>query len=144
MRVEGSIDIDIPVAQVFDYVADVDNYPDWMAHVLEVRKDAPGRPQQGDRFTVAIKSLGRRFETTYERVTYEPNRRCTDSATGGPVSNQRWHCVFQDVSGGTRLSRAVEAELEGVLKLLQPLQKRVAKRQLGVDLRTLKDVLEAR
>jgi hypothetical protein len=48
------------------------------------------------------------------------------------------------VPGGTRLMRAVDAKGGGLLKLLEPLQKRAAERQLRKDLKTLKDVLEAR
>ncbi len=143
MRVEESIEINSPLEEVFNYVSDVGNYPQWMAHALEVRKDTAGPPQQSDRFIVAIKSVGRRFETPYERTTYEANRRYTDRAVGGPVPNQRWDCTFQEVPGGTRLTRAVEAKLSGVLKLLEPLQKRAAERQRREDLKTLKDVLEA-
>jgi uncharacterized membrane protein len=75
MRVEESIEIDRPLKEVFDYVSDVGNYPEWMAHVLEVLKDTDSPPQQNDRFTVAIKSVGRRFETPYQRTSYEANRR---------------------------------------------------------------------
>ena len=74
MRVEESIEINRPLQEVFDYVSDVGNFPEWMAHVLEVRKDTAGPPQQGDKFTVAIRSVGRRFETPYERGT-TPSRR---------------------------------------------------------------------
>jgi uncharacterized membrane protein len=71
MRVEESIEINRPLEEVFDYVSDVDNYPEWMAHALEVFKDTEGPPQQNDRFIVAIRSVGRRFETPYERTSYE-------------------------------------------------------------------------
>src|SRR5918992_4314771 len=144
MRVEESIEINRPLQEVFNYVSEVGNYPEWMAHALEVRKDTPGPPQQSDRFTLAIKSVGRRFETPYERISFEANRRYTDRAVGGPIPNQRWESTFQEVPGGTRLTRAVDAEPGGLLKLLEPLQKRAAERQLGKDLQTLKDVLEAR
>ena len=144
MRVEESIEINRSLQEVFDYVSDVGNYPKWMAHALEVRKDTEGPPQQNDRFIVAIKSVGRRFETPYERTSYEANRRYTDRAVGGPIPNQRWECTFQEVPGGTRLMRAVDAEPGGLLKLLEPLQKRALKRQLRKDLQTLKDLLEAR
>jgi len=143
MRVEESIEIHRPLQEVFNYVSDVGNYPEWMAHALEVLKDTPG-PQQSDRFIVAIKSVGRRFETPYERTSYEANRRYTDRAVGGPIPNQQWDCTFQEVPGGTRLTRAVDAEPGGLLKLLEPLQKRAVRRQLRKDLQTLKDVLEAR
>jgi uncharacterized membrane protein len=144
MRVEESVEIDRPLQEVFTYVSEVRNYPEWMAHVLEVLKDTPGPPRQSDRFVVAIKSVGRRFETPYERTSYEGTRRYTDRAVGGPIPNQRWHSIFQEVPGGTRLTRAVDAEPSGLLKLLELLQKRAAERQLRKDLQTLKDVLEAR
>ena len=143
MRVEESIEINRPLQEVFDYVSDVANYPQWMADALEVRKDTEGPPQHSDKFTVAIKSVGRRFETPYERTSYEANQGYTDRAVGGPVPNQRWECTFQEVPGGTRLRRSVEAEMSGILKLLEPLQKRAAERGLRRDLKTLKDVLEA-
>lgn len=144
MRVEESVEINRPLQAVFNYVSDVGNYPEWMAHALEVRKDTPGPPQQSDRFVVAIKSVGRRFETPYERTSYEADRRYTDRAVGGPIPNQRWHSAFQEVPGGTRFTRAVEVESGGLLKLLEPLQKRAAERQLTKDLQTLKHVVEAR
>jgi carbon monoxide dehydrogenase subunit G len=142
MRIEESIEVRRPLQEVFSYVSDVGNYAHWMAHVLEVRTDTPGPPQQGDRFVVAIKSVGRRFETPYERTTYEADRRLTDEAVGGPVPIQRWHSTFREADGATRLTRAVEAELAGLLKLLSPFQKRAAERQLIRDLQTLRDLLE--
>jgi carbon monoxide dehydrogenase subunit G len=143
MRVEESIEINRSLQEVFDYVSDVSNYPEWMADALEVRKHTAGPPQQSDRFTLAIKSVGRRFETPYERTSYEANRGFTDRAIGGPVPDQRWDSTFEEVPAGTRLTRAVEAEMSGILKLLEPIQKRSAGRGLRRDLQMLKDVLEA-
>jgi uncharacterized membrane protein len=144
MHLEESVEIDRPLEEVFAYTSDVGNYPQWMAHVLEVRKHAPGAPQQGDRFVVAIKSVGRRFETPYERTSAEAGRSCTDRAVGGPIPNQRWHSAFREVPGGTRVTRAVDVESTGLLKLLEPLQRRAAGRQLKKDLQTLKQVVEGR
>jgi hypothetical protein len=42
------------------------------------------------------------------------------------------------------LTRAVEVDSGGLLKLLEPVQKLVAARQLRKDLQTLKALLEAR
>jgi uncharacterized membrane protein len=137
MHVEESVEIDRPLQEVFTYVSDVGNYPEWMAHALEVRKD-------GDRFVVALKSVGRRFETPYERTSYEPGRRYTDRAVGGPVPDHRWHSAFREVPGGTRFTRAVDVESAGLLTLLEPLQKLAAQRQLRKDLQTLKALVEAR
>src|SRR5215208_2976665 len=42
MRVEESIEINRSLQEVFDYVSDVGNYPEWMADALEVRKHTAG------------------------------------------------------------------------------------------------------
>jgi uncharacterized membrane protein len=144
MRVQESVEINRPLHEVFTFVSDVGNYPQWMAHALAVRTEAPGPPGRSDRFVVALKSVGRRFETPYERTSFEADRRYTDHAVGGPIPDHRWHSAFQEVPGGTRLTRTVEVESRGLLKLLEPVQKRAAERQLRKDLQTLKEVAEAR
>lgn len=144
MRVQGSVEINRPLREVFDYVSDVENYPKWMAHVLGVRKETPGPPRESDRFVVAIKSVGRRFETPYERTSYEADRSYTDRAVGGPIPNHQWHSAFEAATKGTSYTRTVDVESRGLLRLLEPLQKRAADRQLRKDLQTLKSVVEAR
>jgi uncharacterized membrane protein len=144
MRVQGSVEIDRPLQEVFNYVSDVDNYPEWMAHVLGVQKGSPGPPRESDTFVVAIKSVGRRFETPYERTSYEADRRYTDRAVGGPIPNHQWHSAFEVAPKGTSYTRTVDVESRGMLKLLEPLQRRAADRQLRKDLQTLKGVVEAR
>jgi uncharacterized membrane protein len=144
MRVEVSVEIERPLRDVFSYVSDVANYPEWMAHALEVRKNTDGAPQESDRFVVALKSVGRRFETPYQRTAYEANRGYTDHAAGGPIPDHRWHSTFQELPRGTRLTRAVDVEARGVAKLLELLQRRAAERQLEKDLLTLKGALEGR
>jgi uncharacterized membrane protein len=144
MRVDESIEIDLPVEEVFAYVAKPENLPEWSNLAVEV-KDDPGQPGVGDTFTTVGKSLGRRFETTYERISIKPNQRYTDRATGGPVPDQAWTYAFEELpAGSTRLTRAVEGEPGGFFKLADPLIERALKRQVRVDLETLKDLLEAR
>src|SRR5512132_957996 len=97
MRVEEGIEINRPLNEVFNYVSDARNYPHWMAHALEVRTDAPRPPRQGDTFMLAIKSVGRRFATPYERTSCDPDRRFTDQALGGLIPDHRWHSAFEEM-----------------------------------------------
>jgi ligand-binding SRPBCC domain-containing protein len=143
MHVEESVRIDRPLEEVFAYVSEVDNFPEWAGTAIEIRKAAPTPVREGDRFTAVIKFLGRTFETPYERTSYVPNQRFTERATGGPVPNQDWTYTFEEVPGGTRLTRAVEGEPGSFFKLADPLIERVLRRQVRADLETLKDLLEA-
>ena len=144
MRVEESVEINRPVEEVFSYVANPENLPEWSGLVLEVHKETQGQPEEGDRFTTIAKFLGRRFETPFERRAYEPNRRYTDRAAGGPIPHQDWTYTFEEVSGGTRITRAVEGEPGGFFRLAGPLLERAGRRQVRADLGNLKDLLEAR
>jgi hypothetical protein len=62
---------------------------------------------------------------------------------GGPIPNQEWTYTFEEVAGGTYLTRAVEGEPGSFFKLADPLIERFFKRQIKSDLETLKDLLEA-
>ena len=73
MRVEESVEINRPSNEVFDYVANPQNLPEWSGLAIEV-KDVPEPLREGDTFTAVGKFLGRRFETSYERVSVEANR----------------------------------------------------------------------
>ena len=88
MRVEESIEIDKPVEEVFDYLFEVDNFPEWSAPAIDVRRDKAGSLKEGDTFTVVVTFLGRRFELPYEVTYYDPLRHRTHKSTGGPVPNQ--------------------------------------------------------
>jgi uncharacterized protein YndB with AHSA1/START domain len=144
MRLEESVEINRPVEEVFSYVANPENLPEWSGLVLEVHKETQGQPEEGDRFTTVAKFLGRRFETPFERRAYEPNRRYTDRAAGGPIPDQDWTYTFEEVSGGTRITRAAEGEPGGFFRLAGPLLERAGRRQIRADLGNLKDLLEAR
>jgi ligand-binding SRPBCC domain-containing protein len=145
MRVEESIEIGRPLKEVFDYVSEPDIFTEWTGIAIEVRKGAPGPVREGDAFTAAIKFLGRRFETPYERTSYEPDRLFKERAAGGPIPDQEWTYTFEEVSEGTmHLTRAVEGEPGGFFKFADPLIERALKRQVRNDLETLKDLLEAR
>jgi hypothetical protein len=117
--------------------------PEWAGPALEVRKDTPGPPQEGDTFTSVAKFLGRRFETPFQITSVEPNRRLSYHATGGPLPDQRWTLACEEVSWGTRYTQVIEGEPGGFFRLAGPLLERALKRQFRADLETLKDLLEA-
>ena len=144
MRSEESVEIDRPPEEVFSYVANPENLPEWTNLVLEVRKDAEDQPNAVDRFSVVAKFLGRRFETPFEVSAHEPPRHHSDRSTGGPFEQEYIYTFEQTGRGGTRLTQVVETEPGGFFKLVGPLLERAGSRQLRTDLSNLKDLLEAR
>ena len=143
MRIEESVEINRPPEEVFDYVANPENFPEWSSIVLEVQKEGQGQPKEGDRFTTVAKFLGRRFETPLEVAAYQPPRLHSNKSTGGPIQ-QEWTRTFEETAGGgTRLTQVVEGEPGGFFRLVGPLLERAGRRQFRADLENLKDLLEA-
>jgi uncharacterized membrane protein len=144
MHVEESVEINRPLQEVFDYVANPENLPEWSGLVQEVRKETQGSlMEEGARFTTVAKFLGRRFETPFEVSVHEPPRRHTDRSVGGPFPQEYTH-IFEEVAGsGTRLTQVSEGEPGGFFRLAGPLLEMAGRRQFRADLDTLKDLLEA-
>jgi hypothetical protein len=97
-RTGGSIVINRPLEEVFDYVSNVDNFPEWAGGAIEVHKDEPGPLREGYRFTVVASLLGRRFENRYELASYDPPRHYKHRGTGGPIPNQEWTYIFEELA----------------------------------------------
>ncbi len=143
MHVEESVEINRPLEEVFNYVANRENLPEWSTLVQEVQKETQGALEEGARFTTVAKFLGRRFETPYEVVVHDPPRRHTDRSRGGPFEQEYTHIFEEAAGGGTRLTQVSDAEPGGFFKLAGPLLERAGRRQFRADLENLKDIQEA-
>jgi len=141
MRVEESVEINRPPEEVFSYVANPENMPQWSTLVLEIREETEGQPRQGYRFTAAAKFLGRRFEMPFEVTAHEKSQRYSHRSTGGPFPTE-WTLTLEETAGGTRLTENAQGEPGGFFRLVGPLLERAGRRQMRTDLNTLKDLLE--
>ncbi len=143
MRVEESVEIDRPMEEVYEYVANPENLPEWAGIVIETRKGTPGPLLEGSIFTSVGKFLGRRIESPFEVTAHEFPRFHSHKSTGGPFPTE-WTLTFEEVAGGTRYTQVAEGEPGGFFGLAGPLLERVGRRQFRTDLENLKDLLEAR
>jgi len=143
MRIEESVQINRPVEEVYEYVANPENLPEWTGTVIETRKETPGPLLEGSTFTAVAKFLGRRAESPFEVTAHESPLLHSHKSTGGPFPIE-WTLTFEEVAGGTRYTQVAEGEPGGFFGLVGPLLERVGRRQLRTDLENLKDLLEAR
>ena len=65
MRIQESVQINRPLEDVYEYVANPENLPEWTGIVIETRKDTPGPLLEGSTFTSVAKFLGRRIESSF-------------------------------------------------------------------------------
>ncbi|MDQ6879121.1 MAG: SRPBCC family protein [Candidatus Dormibacteraeota bacterium] len=139
---EASVVIRRPAAQVFDFLANPENDPQWSSASKEMRKTSVGPVDVGATFTQVGHFLGRRFEFSLEVTANEPNRKFGMRVVAGPIRFAGVR-VLETVPDGTRVTFTGAGASGGFFKLARPLLARAAERQLNADLAALKEVLEA-
>lgn len=135
--------IDRPVVDVFAYVADTTNEPIWNTDLLDARRTTDGPIGKGTRYHVRNKPSMGISEGVAEVVDYEPLRRHVlqvdyGSGTMHPILTH----LFEPAGSGTSLTRRVQFELPGIMRLMQPLVRVSARRRNRAFLANLKRVLE--
>ena len=142
VRLEASTDINRPADEVFAYISNVDNFPEWAGPVVEVRKGSAEPSAAGHTFTLVQSFLGRRFESPCEITEVEPGRRFAFRSTGGPFPLSFTY-TCEPSAAGTRFTQVGQGDPGSFFRLVGPLFEKAAGRQFRNDAETLKDVLEA-
>jgi uncharacterized membrane protein len=113
---EHQVTIARPVGEVFAYVADGLNGPNWRPGVLDVTHISG--TGVGATYKQGVKAPGgRRVAADYRITAYEPDRRLSFEAIAGPVRPTGTY-LFEGTPGGTRLTFSLAAELGGIKRLL--------------------------
>ncbi len=138
---ELSIIIQRPIEEVFVYVSDLRNGPQWQTGLYEVRRLTNGSLGIGTQFASVRKFLGRKLEGVVELVAYEPHNKLAIKSTSGSVPFEQ-SFLFESAAGGTRVSTAIELHTSGLMGLAEPLIAGSLKREMALAFDDLKDLLE--
>ena len=143
IKIENSVVINRPIDEVFEFMANSENDPQWSSGAQEVIKTSEGPTGVGTTYTTVSRFLGRRLEATVEYTAYEPNKRLAGKATSGPILFQFENTFEPAAEGGTKVTVSSEGDVGGFFKLAEPLVARMLQRQVDTDTANLKDLLEA-
>ena len=140
-EVSCSAEIGRPPNVVFAFAGDYANDPAWRAGVQCMEYETSGPPAVGTRTRETIRSLGGTAVTVAEVTEYSPSRTAFRSVSGPiPCAGSR---EFVATPSGTRFTYSLTLRPAGVLRVLEPLLKRVFARQVRADVRRLQHRLEA-
>ena len=141
IRVEGSTEVNRPVKEVFDYLEDQTNLPEWNSLVEEAKpSETPIRV--GTKITQRARFLGRKIEAVAVVTEHVPNQRFVlkiDKPFPFTITNR-----FEAVGEGTKVTQVFEGEPGGFFKVGEPILARIVKKQVEAQLDTLKELVEAR
>ncbi len=139
MRVELTIEIARPPAELFDDLTNLSQLPDWQASAIESRADGP--LAQGTRIVERRSFMGRGIETEVEVAAYDPPRRLALRTVRGPVALSIDH-VLEGSETGTKLRVTADGRPTGALRLAGPAIESHARRELRRDFKRFKELLE--
>lgn len=140
IKLEHTVVIDRPVADVFAYVADQTNEPKWHTDVVEVSPEGP--IELGSTVTWQLNFMGK-SQYVNEVTAFEPQRRIQFTARRGPLKPTLTH-TFEQADGQTRYTRGVQIPLQGMFRLVGPVMKATgaADKRTARFAQNLKELLE--
>lgn len=117
--IHGEIVIGRPVAEVFDYVADQSNEPEYNPQMVLAEKITAGPVRKGTRFRSAVAARGHTAVMLIECTGYErPNLLATSTAMR--QADISYTLRFEPAAAGTRMRWSGQVRPKGALRLLGP------------------------
>ena len=118
-RIEEIVDVPMPVAEVFDYVAAFERTVEWDPTVFSATCLEGPTGTQGATYRVRVRFLGRIIPMNYEILeSVRPERLVLRGWAG--VSTAVDEIRFEAHEGGTRITWALTVTPSGVLSRLSP------------------------
>jgi len=137
-----SIEIARRPEDVFAYLDDLARHGEWQSEIVSARVDTDGPTRVGSRAT-ETRRFGKREQTmTYEVTEHDPPRIFAFHGIDGPVRVVGKGTV-EPVGDGSRMTIVLDFEGHGFGKLLLPLVRGQARKQVPKNQQRLKERLES-
>jgi len=135
-------DIARPAPEVFAFVTDPDNLPAWRTNTVSVRREDDGPLAVGSRLREVHRGPGgRELASLVEVAELEPDRVFALRMLEGPLPIHA-RITFDATPDGTHVAFTAHGQPSGPMRLVQPLLRRVVRRQCAAHLAQLKRVMQ--
>ncbi|TAH50997.1 MAG: hypothetical protein EYC68_12245 [Chloroflexota bacterium] len=141
IQISNHIDIARPVAQVFQFVANVENNPQWMP-VQSTQKISDGPVGTGTKFKQQFVLMGAKYEMDGVITAFEPNQKISYQYNA-PVFTWRGDMLFEPTPNGTRLSAKGIISLSGPMKMMETVFAPKIRKLINDTAPNLKKILES-
>jgi uncharacterized protein YndB with AHSA1/START domain len=136
---ELTMEIARPPEEVFAYLTDVSNLPEWQSSARAAEPD--GNIRKGARIRERRTFMGRDVKTEVEVTGYEFPERFDLRSRGGPVSYEIHH-ELKRVGAATRLHVRADVKVGTMMRIAAQGPLKMAEREFRSDFARLKKILE--
>jgi uncharacterized membrane protein len=142
---ETSVKIGKPVAQVFEFITNLDNQKKLSSYITGIEVSEPLKV--GTRYKIQTTSMGHVNETLNEVVSFEPNKRFgVKTFAPPPASDVTNTYILEEDGGGTKLIMQMDAVLApaGMPKIpgMEDMMKKQMMAGFEATLATMKKAIE--
>lgn len=135
------IHVDRKPEDVFAYVSDLENAPQWVPDLVSVTKKTDGEIGVGTRYDEVVRMGKNEGEAQLEVTEYDPPRSFAHRGQGGP-SRFTARFTFTPDGDGTRLKHDYTVQLSGFAKLMTPMITGWVRKNADAGMQKLKEALE--
>jgi uncharacterized protein YndB with AHSA1/START domain len=141
--ITAAVDIALSPSQVFAYVTDPSHLPEWQVDVRRASFDEPATVGVGARGQEVRHVMGADRPITWEVTDYDPHRRYGVRGIDGPVRAHVMIDLTPNTDGTrTHLEYGIDFEGHGIGKLIAPVARKGARKDLATTLDRLRARLE--
>jgi uncharacterized protein YndB with AHSA1/START domain len=137
-----SVIVDQPPDEVFRYVADLRNEPNWHVDIASVRAETDPVPVVGRTYALTFKPFMGKTDGTFTALEVEPGTRVVYRADFAGLQPRITYTV-EPAGESTRFTRAVEMRPSGLRMLMTPMMALMVPRRNKVFVQNLKRTLES-
>jgi uncharacterized protein YndB with AHSA1/START domain len=143
VKIIDSTIIDRPAEEVWRFVSDPGNTPQWYQGTAEVRQKSEGPTKVGTTFEAVIQFRGLSPVTGARCLVLNPNKEVTWEFTSG-LMKRSTDCWRMEPIGekSSRLTRVFDMRVSGLWRLIQPIIARGTKRAHEAEIHNFKRILE--
>jgi uncharacterized protein YndB with AHSA1/START domain len=138
IEADGEAIISRPIEEVFDYVSDPRNEPEWLPGATAVEKTSDGPVGPGSTFVGHYNRAGR---VELELIEFE-RPRCVTFRARSKVVDFDDAIVLSQIGARTHLQARMSAEPRGAMRLAAPLMARTMRCQFATNWDQLRQALE--
>jgi uncharacterized protein YndB with AHSA1/START domain len=143
MKVEKTVVIKKPVAEVFAYSQNIEYATKWQSGVVAMKMEEGLDNHVGSKYSEVRKFMGQEMKTTMEITAFKENEKWAAKVVKGPVPYEVT-MTYTAVPEGTRITTVVEGEPKGFFKLAEGLVASTLDKSLEEDNNHLKALLEGK
>lgn len=143
MEVTASIDIDRPASEVFEYLADMANNPEWQQGQQRCTWTSEPPLRKGSTYDQEAKFLGKKIVSSFEVVEFDPGHRIRIRTTGGTMPIDVTREVAALSEDRSTVSAIVRGDPPMVFRLAGPLLTMMVRSSVRKDYQRLKALLES-